>query len=387
MPPDPVEDLAQAPGEAGGRRLPLADAGPPAPAVVVPAGVDAEHLRPDRRRRVHERQQAFRGGVALEGVHVVVEDHRLGRVVRVRPPAGTPVRRQPGHGADEVVGEGDRDGDRGERLARPQHLQPRVVDVGRAGQREVAVGGVLADLVAPAAVVLDLPPPGGGAGGVGRDPDREVAPGRPGSGRDDGEHPARVLSREALLQVREERVVARLREPAPLAQPLPDGPVQRPATRPVPVGRPRRHAEVARERGHRAERDGRGPVVRQPDPAAQRGDAVRPEQDDLGPQPRHRVDHADDQLEAARHHVLAVPGVAGPPPEGALHEPVARQRVPVTDGDDLQQRPARRHRQLERTRPYGGQPRSRVLRPRQPDRQRVVAPRQLLVQCHVDSLV
>ena len=78
---DAVDDLAEAAREPGRRRLPLADAVPPVSAVVVPAGVDAEDLRARVGGRVDQRQQLLGGRVAVQRVHVVVEDDAASRAL------------------------------------------------------------------------------------------------------------------------------------------------------------------------------------------------------------------------------------------------------------------------------------------------------------------
>ena len=217
---DGVDDLAQPPGEAGGRRHPFADGVPPVPRVVVPAGVDAEHLGADLGGRADEGEELLRGGVAVERVHVVVEDDRHRGVVGVRAPRRATMIGQCRHGAGGIRGEGDRHGHARERLGGGEDVRPCRIGVGRPGQGQVAAGGVLPDLPAPRAVVLDLPGQGQARGAGLQDAGGQSVRRRPRPRRHRREGAARVVAREVLGEGHEVRAAQRSTRPPPLAEPV-----------------------------------------------------------------------------------------------------------------------------------------------------------------------
>ncbi|MET3802625.1 hypothetical protein ABID70_002580 [Clavibacter michiganensis] len=182
---DAIEHGGQAGREPRGRGLPVADARPPPGRVVVPAGVDAEHLGADARGGVDEGQELPLGRVALERVHVVVEDdgQRVARGVRTaggaalggeapqRVVEGSGHREGDGHGREGRVAV-ERHRPLVQRVRRPEDgdvravaraVRPRRSEGGLAEEpvleRDAAVAPVriLAELERPGAVVLDLP--------------------------------------------------------------------------------------------------------------------------------------------------------------------------------------------------------------------------------------
>ena len=265
--PDPVEHLGDPVREPGCGRLPRPDRVPPRFAQFgVPAGVDAEVLRPGRRGRVDEGEEPLGGRLTHQRVHVVVEDDRQPAVVVVPAPDRAPVGGQLGHGPVEPV-VADRDGHRhrGERLARGQLGVPVVLGVGRPEQRQVEVaprpvgGGVLptrvagalpggdvpaavlADLPVPGSVMLDLPQPAPAATAADHGPHRQVAARRPGPRAGPAEPAPRIAAVRGPVEVGQHRA-QRAPLPAALGQPL--------------VGRPQ-HVKIlgpraARHRGTRS---------------------------------------------------------------------------------------------------------------------------------------
>ena len=98
---DGVEHLDNAVRETAGRRSPDTDGVPPGLPSSAYHPESMQNTQPRRSTRPRdERQQAVRGRLAHQGVHVVVEDHGealVVRVGRVAPPAGkaSAVRRRP----------------------------------------------------------------------------------------------------------------------------------------------------------------------------------------------------------------------------------------------------------------------------------------------------
>ncbi len=173
--------------EAGGRGLPVPHARPPVSAVVVPAGVDAEVLRPGLGGRVDQGKQLLGGRIAHQRVHVVVEDHRQIRADE-RTPDGAAMR---GEGGDRPLPTVPRHGDRGghgrELRTRAELDRPVVIDVvGSAGDHRDLVHPhpATVDLPAPGPVVLDLPGQRASGGGVVDHGGGQDLAGRPGRGAD-----------------------------------------------------------------------------------------------------------------------------------------------------------------------------------------------------------
>ena len=157
-------------GEPRGGGLPFPDAVPPGPAVVVPAGVDAEHLGAGLGGGVDQRQQLGRGRVTPQGVHVIVENQRISGIPGLHPDQIPPVPGQFGQGA--LISRGadrDRDRDGDERLTRFQAGGPGVVQVvgtGHHQRQRPGAGGPRVEFPVPGPVVLDLPGPGPTGRGV-----------------------------------------------------------------------------------------------------------------------------------------------------------------------------------------------------------------------------
>ncbi len=205
-----IERVQESGREPGGGGSPVTDAGPPTGGVVVPAGVDAEVLGSYGGRGVDERQESGLGRITHERVHVVVEDHRQGRVLRMLPTGPATVAGQVAECSVEIRAEGEGDGHGGDRAIGRQVERPVVILVVGTGDRDVATvqpirARSFADLDVPAAVVLDLPgqrdvraAQPDGAGRIGR-PARPGAvagpaepPGcgfAPGTGKDPAESP------------------------------------------------------------------------------------------------------------------------------------------------------------------------------------------------------
>ena len=82
---DIVQDLRQAISEAALRRQPLPHRGPPCfPQFGIPARIDDKIFAACLRRAVDHRKQFFGGRIARQAVHIIVENHRQGRHVRMR---------------------------------------------------------------------------------------------------------------------------------------------------------------------------------------------------------------------------------------------------------------------------------------------------------------
>lgn len=284
------EDLFDAAREPDLRRLPRADAVPPGSTVVVPAGVDAEHLRAHVRGGVDQGEQFGGGRVAHQRVHVVVEHDRQGRPVRVGAHDGTAVRGERRSRAVQAVG-GDGDGhrDSGEGRAGLQVVLPLVVDVGGAEQSDVGAVEPLTDLPPPGPVVLDLPQPRVAALPVDQATGRQLLAGRPGAGADGRDTAPSVLAVQREVQIDGRAVAERTPGPPALAHPF--------AVRPHHI-EPRGGVseETGGEGGDSQQQHRSGAAVGHPDPAPHRADPVgRPEQR-LSLQPGHLVTQDDSQL-------------------------------------------------------------------------------------------
>jgi len=156
---DPVDHLGESVREPRRRRFPGADGVPPV-ALGVPAGVDAEVVRPDLGRGVDQRQQLLGRRVTPQRVHVVVEDDRHPVLDRAPLPDRAALTRERREHAVDVGPDDERHRHRRERLVGGDLDAPLVLMVGRSAQQQVATASGLTELVVPWAVVLDLPAQG-----------------------------------------------------------------------------------------------------------------------------------------------------------------------------------------------------------------------------------
>lgn len=234
VPSDRVQNLLDAAREAAVGGVPGADGVPPAlGVVVVPAGVDDEDLGPDGSGRFDERQELVGGGVAHQGVHVVVVDHRERPVVGVAAADPASVCGEFAERGVQAAGLGmDEDGGYGaELLARCQRPAPLVMRVIGAEQGEVGRAFPFTGLEAPPRAGLDLPEPGTAAA-VGERGDRQVPSGRPTALRVPLEAAAALMAVGGPAQ-RDDLVTERGAAPAAFGEPVVVRPVQGQAVQPV----------------------------------------------------------------------------------------------------------------------------------------------------------